>query len=76
MSAKDIQNYGRNIRSLRMQLEMTQLDLASAVCVCDNHIGQIERGYRCGNLDMAIRLSKFFGCSLDELVSNERLSNG
>lgn len=61
---------GKNIRKFRKQQKITQRMLAQQILVSYQAISAWERGQSMPDLENAICLSKFFGVTLDELVSD------
>lgn len=55
------------IRELRVELGLTQEDLAEAVGVSRQSINAIERGRYIPSLPLALRFARFFNCPMDEL---------
>ncbi|MBQ3545980.1 MAG: helix-turn-helix domain-containing protein [Lachnospiraceae bacterium] len=48
---------------------MCQEDLAISIGSCGRTIGRIERGERNASLELALRISKYLGISVEELFS-------
>lgn len=46
MSKKDLQKFGKRLKSLRIDRDLTQLELAEILDMSPNFIGMIERGER------------------------------
>ena len=46
MSKKDLQKFGKRLKSLRIDRNLTQLELAEILDMSPNFIGMIERGER------------------------------
>jgi len=57
------------IRELREQRHLNQEGLAQKISASQSTISAYETGDRTPDLEMLIRLSKFFGVSIDYLVS-------
>jgi putative transcriptional regulator len=55
------------IRDYRLKIGITQEELAESVGVSRQSIISIERGRYMPSLYLALRFSKFFRCSTDEL---------
>jgi DNA-binding XRE family transcriptional regulator len=60
---------GKNIRYFRKQKKLTQRTLAQKVLVSYQSISAWERGQSVPDLENAVCLSRFFGITLDQLVS-------
>ncbi len=59
---------GLRIRSLRMQMHLTQEQLAERVDTSRDNLANIETGRRGTSVELLARLSEVFGCSIDYLV--------
>lgn len=46
MSKRDLQKFGKRLKSLRIDRDLTQLELAEILDMSPNFIGMIERGER------------------------------
>ena len=46
MSKRDLQKFGKRLKSLRLDRALTQLELAEILDMSPNFIGMIERGER------------------------------
>lgn len=66
-----------NLRTIRIQHNLYQEDLANAVGSCSRTIGRIERGERNPSLEMALRLAKFLNVTVEEIftVYTEKAGN-
>ncbi len=60
---------GENIKQLRMQNNMTQSELANAVCVTVSMISQIERDVKTPTILLARDIANVFSCKTDDLLS-------
>jgi transcriptional regulator with XRE-family HTH domain len=70
--------FGDRLRELRSKREITQVMLADATGIPQNHISSIERGMKLPNLVTMIRLASALDCKLSALVSvfdQEQLSS-
>ena len=56
------------IKDLRKQCGMTQDQLAGALDVTQNCVSKWESGICTPSLEMVIKISDLFGCTIDELV--------
>lgn len=61
-------NFGENVRKQREELDMTQLQLATAVGVTDPMISQIERGTKNATVNLAVSIAQALHCTLNKLV--------
>lgn len=57
------------LKQVRTERNICQEDLAVAIGSCGRTIGRIERGERNASLELALRISKYFGISVEELFS-------
>lgn len=62
---------GINIRRYRRERKLTQKQLSSVLFVSYQAISAWERGQSFPDLPNAIRLARFFGITLDQLVAPE-----
>ena len=60
-----------NLKSLRESKKMTQEQLAEKLDVGRSAISMWETGYSLPRGATLIKLSKIFGCTLDELVNDK-----
>ena len=59
------------IAKLRKQKNMSQVDLANILNVSQQSVSFYETGKREPPLDVLIKLSNYFGCTIDELVKGD-----
>ena len=64
-------NFGKNLRYLRIQQNMTQTDLGYILNVTHQTISNYEDNSRICDLDTLIRISEYFNVSIDELLKNK-----
>lgn len=57
------------LKQVRTEQNICQEDLAVAIGSCGRTIGRIERGERNASLELALRISKYLGISVEELFS-------
>lgn len=57
------------LKQVRTVRNICQEDLAVAIGSCGRTIGRIERGERNASLELALRISKYLGISVEELFS-------
>ena len=55
----------------RNEKKLSQLDIANKVGVTQQSISNWETGLRIPSVEILIKLSEIFGCTLDELVKGE-----
>ena len=56
MSKKDLQKFGKRLKALRLDHNLTQLELAEILDMSPNFIGMIERGERNTTVEMCSKL--------------------
>lgn len=61
-------NLAENIKTFREQKGLLQKEVANAVGVHPSNYSKMEKGERDVSIEVADRLAKYFGVSLDELV--------
>lgn len=67
-SAKDNYIYGKRIKELRIQMGLTQNEVAAALEVTPGYISNVENGRTSMSLRMLIYYSKLADMSLDSLI--------
>lgn len=66
--SEDMKALGRNISLARRRRGVSQIDLAKQAAISQVHLSCVEHGKTGVALNIAMRLAKSLGCSLDELV--------
>ena len=66
MSKKELKAFGRRVKELRIERDLTQSELAEKVGLSNNFIGMVERGKRNTSVDKIFKLSRAFNLSLAE----------
>jgi transcriptional regulator with XRE-family HTH domain len=65
----DVQLFGAKLRALRQQRGLTLRELAEAIGYsAHGHLATIEQGKRRPSVEVALRISTYFGISLDLLM--------
>jgi transcriptional regulator with XRE-family HTH domain len=59
------------LKELRLQKGLTQREVASAIGVSANNYARYERGERQPDCNTLIKLSKFYGVSVDYILCND-----
>ncbi len=75
--AKNIINkisFGKKIRSIREDKNITQTKLAESIGISQNFLGDIERGLKLPSVETLIKISNFLKVSIDSLFA-ESLDN-
>lgn len=60
-----------NLKEKRKELKLTQSDLAEAIGVTRQTIISIEKGSYTPSVLLALKLSKYFNCSVEDIFSYE-----
>ena len=58
MSKKDLQKFGKRLKSLRIDRDLTQLELAEILDMSPNFIGMIERGERNSTVENVFKIAR------------------
>lgn len=58
---------GTNIKRLRQEKEITQVELAERIGVTQSMLCQIERGTKAVTLPLGKQIAEIFDCSVDDL---------
>ena len=58
MSKKDLQKFGKRLKSLRIDRDLTQLELAEILDMSPNFIGMIERGERNTTVENVFKIAR------------------
>lgn len=66
MSKKELKAFGRRVKELRIERDLTQSELAEKVGLSNNFIGMVERGERNTSVDKIFKLAKAFDISLTQ----------
>ena len=61
MSKKDLQKFGKRLKILRLDKELTQLELAEILDMSPNFIGMIERGERNTTVENVFKIARALG---------------
>ena len=71
MSKRELKKFGRRVRELRQERNLTQQELSEKIGVSTNYIGMIERGERNTSLLKVFKLSKILDVKTSELFIYE-----
>ncbi len=66
----DYEKFGRRVRNRRIQLSMTQNDLARETMMTSSYIGHLEKGYRSPSVDALIALCNALQTTPTELLQD------
>ncbi len=58
MSKKDLQKFGKRLKFLRLEHNLTQLELAEILDMSPNFIGMIERGERNTTVENVFKIAR------------------
>ena len=58
----------KNLRRMRENAEITQVELAEKVAVSQGTLASFEAGTKIPSVATVIRIADVFGCSVDELL--------
>lgn len=61
MSKRDLQKFGKRLKSLRLDRALTQLELAEILDMSPNFIGMIERGERNTTVENVFNIARALG---------------
>lgn len=61
MSKRDLQKFGKRLKSLRIDRNLTQLELAEILDMSPNFIGMIERGERNTTVENVFNIARALG---------------
>lgn len=61
MSKRDLQKFGKRLKSLRIDRDLTQLELAEILDLSPNFIGMIERGERNTTVENVFKIARALG---------------
>ncbi len=61
MSKRDLQKFGKRLKSLRTDRDLTQLQLAEILDMSPNFIGMIERGERNTTVENVFNIARALG---------------
>lgn len=68
----DYKKIGENIRLIRMAKGTSQIKLARSLDISQTHMSNIENGNTGLSLTTAVKISRYLGCSIDELVYGKK----
>lgn len=61
MSKRDLQKFGKRLKSLRIDRDLTQLELAEILDMSPNFVGMIERGERNTTVENVFNIARALG---------------
>ena len=70
MSKKDLQKFGKRLKALRIERNLTQLELAEILDMSPNFIGMIERGKRNTTVENIFKIARALNTKPHTLFEN------
>ncbi len=70
MSKRDLQKFGKRLKALRVERDLTQLVLAEILDMSPNFVGMIERGERNTTVENVFKIARALGVKPNELFEN------
>lgn len=70
MSKRDLQKFGNRLKALRLECELTQLELAEILDMSPNFIGMIERGERNTTVENVFNIARALNVKPVNLFEN------
>lgn len=67
MSKRDLQKFGKNLKHIRIELDLTQLELAEILDMSPNFIGMIERGERNTTVENVYKIARALNIKPEDL---------
>lgn len=67
MSKRDLQKFGKRLKSLRFDRDLTQIELAEILDMSPNFIGMIERGERNATVENVFNIARALGIKSSNL---------
>jgi len=67
-----MQRFGEKLRTLRIKHGMTVRELAHVLgYTAHSHIGEVERGHQQPSIGFALKVSRLFNVTMDQLTKDE-----
>lgn len=70
MSKRDLQKFGKRLKALRVERNLTQLELAEILDMSPNFVGMIERGVRNTTVENVFNIARALQVKPDSLFEN------
>ena len=70
MSKRDLKSFGKRVRELRLEKDLTQQELAEKLGVSTNYIGMVERAERNTSLLKVFKIAKVLNVRTSDLFIN------
>ena len=68
-------DYGTNLKTIREQNKISQLELAKRIGTSHQNISRWERNLVLPSIDFCVKLADFYGISVDELIGHTTKKN-
>jgi len=72
MNTKILENFGKQVKCLRLEKEMSQEELAEKLNIHRTYMSFIERGQRSPSLILIFKISRALGIKLPELFNFDK----
>ena len=66
-----VRRFGEKLRQLRISWMLTMQALAAHLSTSSGYISNVENGKVTPNIDFAVKVARFFGVSIDQLLRDE-----
>jgi len=70
MSKRDLQKFGKRLKALRVERDLTQLELAEILDMSPNFVGMIERGVRNTTVENVFNIARALNIKPAALFEN------
>jgi transcriptional regulator with XRE-family HTH domain len=70
MSKRDLQKFGKRLKALRVERDLTQLELAEILDMSPNFVGMIERGVRNTTVENVFNIARALNIKPNALFEN------
>ena len=70
MSKRDLQKFGKKLKALRVERDLTQLELAEILDMSPNFVGMIERGERNTTVENVYNIARALNIKPTALFEN------
>ena len=67
MCKRDLQKFGKNLKHIRIEHDLTQLELAEILDMSPNFIGMIERGERNTTVENVYKIARALNIKPEDL---------
>jgi len=70
MSKRDLQKFGKRVKELRRERDLTQLELAEILDLSPNFVGMVERGERNTTVENVFKIARALNAKPSTLFEN------